>query len=121
MPLASDLARDHTVVVPDLRGMGLSARADSGFEKANEAKNVVGVTVGVRGLSPMTRIPGPEFAEHVDICFARTPTDALAAFFTRLRWLALRNEEAHAYSNPAYGSPYDAANFFVSRSFRGDR
>jgi pimeloyl-ACP methyl ester carboxylesterase len=24
-PLAADLARDHTVVVPDLRGMGLSS------------------------------------------------------------------------------------------------
>src|SRR6267378_5457164 len=27
-PLAADLARDHTVVVPDLRGMGLSSRPD---------------------------------------------------------------------------------------------
>ena len=25
-PLAADLARDHTVIVPDLRGMGLSSR-----------------------------------------------------------------------------------------------
>ncbi|RZM31033.1 MAG: alpha/beta hydrolase, partial [Sphingomonas sp.] len=43
VPLASALARDHTVIVPDLRGMGLSARADSGFEKANEANDIVGV------------------------------------------------------------------------------
>lgn len=43
VPLASDLARDHTVIVPDLRGMGLSARADSGFEKADEANDIVGV------------------------------------------------------------------------------
>jgi len=26
VPLANDLARDHTVVIPDLRGMGLSAK-----------------------------------------------------------------------------------------------
>ena len=43
VPLATDLARDHTVIVPDLRGMGLSARADTGFEKANEANDIVGV------------------------------------------------------------------------------
>ena len=27
-PLAADLAKTHTVIVPDLRGMGLSARAE---------------------------------------------------------------------------------------------
>ncbi|CAN5743201.1 hypothetical protein BH11PSE1_BH11PSE1_04910 [soil metagenome] len=42
-PLAADLARTHTVIVPDLRGMGLSARAENGFEKANEAEDIVGV------------------------------------------------------------------------------
>jgi pimeloyl-ACP methyl ester carboxylesterase/quercetin dioxygenase-like cupin family protein len=42
-PLAADLARDHTVIVPDLRGMGLSARADSGFTKVNEAEDIIGV------------------------------------------------------------------------------
>ena len=42
-PLAADLARSHTVIAPDLRGLGLSARAESGFEKANEAEDIVGV------------------------------------------------------------------------------
>jgi pimeloyl-ACP methyl ester carboxylesterase len=42
-PLAKDLARNHRVIVPDLRGMGLSARAETGFEKANEAEDIVGV------------------------------------------------------------------------------
>jgi pimeloyl-ACP methyl ester carboxylesterase len=42
-PLAAELAKDHTVIVPDLRGMGLSSRADSGFTKVNEAADVVGV------------------------------------------------------------------------------
>lgn len=42
-PLAADLARGHTVIVPDLRGMGLSARAEAGFEKANEAEDIIGV------------------------------------------------------------------------------
>ncbi len=42
-PLAADLARDHTVIVPDLRGMGLSAVATNGFEKKNQAADVAGV------------------------------------------------------------------------------
>jgi pimeloyl-ACP methyl ester carboxylesterase len=43
VPLARELARDHRVIVPDLRGMGLSARAAAGFEKANEATDIVGI------------------------------------------------------------------------------
>src|SRR3954463_7177907 len=42
-PLATNLARNHTVIVPDLRGMGLSARAEAGFEKVNQAEDIVGV------------------------------------------------------------------------------
>lgn len=42
-PLAADLAKDHTVIVPDLRGMGLSARAETGFTKVNEAQDIVGM------------------------------------------------------------------------------
>jgi pimeloyl-ACP methyl ester carboxylesterase len=37
------LASDHTVIVPDLRGMGLSAVPDGGFEKTNQAKDIAGV------------------------------------------------------------------------------
>jgi pimeloyl-ACP methyl ester carboxylesterase len=39
-PLAIDLARDHTVVIPDLRGMGLSSHPESGYEKKNQAADV---------------------------------------------------------------------------------
>jgi pimeloyl-ACP methyl ester carboxylesterase len=42
-PLAAELARDFTVIAPDLRGMGLSARADNGFDKKNQAEDVAGV------------------------------------------------------------------------------
>ncbi len=42
-PLAADLARDRTVIVPDLRGMGLSAPAEAGFEKVNQADDIAGV------------------------------------------------------------------------------
>ncbi|VVN01874.1 Soluble epoxide hydrolase [Pseudomonas fluorescens] len=39
-PLAADLARDHTVVVPDLRGMGLSSIPDGGYDKKTQAGDV---------------------------------------------------------------------------------
>ncbi|HBD37874.1 MAG TPA: alpha/beta hydrolase, partial [Cupriavidus sp.] len=36
-PLAAELARTHTVVVPDLRGMGLSSHPDGGYDKRTQA------------------------------------------------------------------------------------
>jgi pimeloyl-ACP methyl ester carboxylesterase len=36
VPLADNLARDRTVVVPDLRGMGLSAKPASGYDKKSK-------------------------------------------------------------------------------------
>jgi pimeloyl-ACP methyl ester carboxylesterase len=42
-PLAAELIKDHTVVVPDLRGMGLSAHPEIGYEKKNQAVDIAGV------------------------------------------------------------------------------
>src|SRR5271154_1633071 len=42
-PLAAVLVKDHTVIVPDLRGMGLSAHPESGYTKKNQAADIVGV------------------------------------------------------------------------------
>ncbi len=42
-PIAAVLVKDHTVIVPDLRGMGLSAHPDTGYTKKNEAVDVAGV------------------------------------------------------------------------------
>jgi pimeloyl-ACP methyl ester carboxylesterase len=42
-PLAKALARDHTVVVPDLRGMGLSSRPAGGYDKKTQAHDVARV------------------------------------------------------------------------------
>jgi pimeloyl-ACP methyl ester carboxylesterase len=42
-PLAAVLAKDHTVIVPDLRGMGLSAHPDTGYTKKNQALDIAGV------------------------------------------------------------------------------
>ncbi|WP_112947149.1 alpha/beta fold hydrolase [Hyphomicrobiales bacterium] len=42
-PLAAELARNHRVIVPDLRGMGLSEKPATGYDKKNEAKDIAGV------------------------------------------------------------------------------
>jgi pimeloyl-ACP methyl ester carboxylesterase len=39
-PMAAVLARDHTVVVPDLRGMGLSSHPAGGYDKWTQAGDI---------------------------------------------------------------------------------
>jgi pimeloyl-ACP methyl ester carboxylesterase len=43
VPMAADLARDHTVIVPDLRGMGLSAHPPGGYDKKTQGSDIAGV------------------------------------------------------------------------------
>src|ERR1700758_2693223 len=40
LPLADRLVKDHTVVVPDLRGMGLSSHPEGGYEKVAQARDL---------------------------------------------------------------------------------
>ncbi len=42
-PLAAKLAANHTVVVPDLRGMGLSSHPAGGYDKKTQGGDVTGV------------------------------------------------------------------------------
>ena len=42
-PLAARLAREHTVIVPDLRGMGLSSHPAGGYDKKTQGGDVGGV------------------------------------------------------------------------------
>ena len=39
-PLAEVLAKDHTVIVPDLRGMGLSSYPSTGYDKKTQAQDI---------------------------------------------------------------------------------
>ena len=48
VPLAVDLARDHTVIVPDLRGLGHSSKPTSGFDKKTQAGDVAGVLAALK-------------------------------------------------------------------------
>jgi pimeloyl-ACP methyl ester carboxylesterase len=42
-PLAKVMVKDHTVIVPDLRGMGLSSYPDGGYDKKTQAKDIAAV------------------------------------------------------------------------------
>jgi pimeloyl-ACP methyl ester carboxylesterase len=42
-PLAAALVKDHTVIVPDLRGMGLSTYPDIGYDKKTQAQDIARV------------------------------------------------------------------------------
>jgi pimeloyl-ACP methyl ester carboxylesterase len=42
-PLAALLVKNHTVIVPDLRGMGLSAHPETGYTKKNQALDIAGI------------------------------------------------------------------------------
>src|ERR1700760_2982958 len=46
-PLASVMVKDHTVIVPDLRGFGLSAHPQQGFTKKSEAEEIAMVLKGL--------------------------------------------------------------------------
>jgi len=39
-PLATEMMKDHTVVVPDLRGMGLSSHPEAGYDKKTQAHDM---------------------------------------------------------------------------------
>jgi pimeloyl-ACP methyl ester carboxylesterase len=39
-PLATDVMKDHTVVVPDLRGIGRSSKPADGYDKKTQAKDI---------------------------------------------------------------------------------
>jgi pimeloyl-ACP methyl ester carboxylesterase len=42
-PLAEVLIKDHTVIVPDLRGMGLSSHPEAGYEKVAQARDIADI------------------------------------------------------------------------------
>src|SRR5881227_3807289 len=46
-PLAADLMKDHTVVVPDLRGIGRSSKTAGGYDKKTQAKDIRAVVTAL--------------------------------------------------------------------------
>ncbi len=46
-PLAADLMKDHTIVVPDLRGIGRSSKPADGYDKKTQAKDIRAVVTSL--------------------------------------------------------------------------
>ena len=42
-PFAELFVQDHTVIVPDLRGMGMSSHPEAGYEKVAQARDIAGI------------------------------------------------------------------------------
>jgi pimeloyl-ACP methyl ester carboxylesterase len=42
-PVAAALVKDHQVIVPDLRGIGLSSHPEGGYEKAAQARDIAAI------------------------------------------------------------------------------
>ena len=77
-PLAAKLSTDHTVIVPDLRGMGLSARPDGGYDKKTQADDIVGVlsVLGVANSDLVTH----DIGNMVGYAFAAQYPDRVRRF-----------------------------------------
>jgi pimeloyl-ACP methyl ester carboxylesterase len=56
VPLADALVKDRTVIVPDLRGMGLSSHPEGGYEKVAQARDLAVILdqLGVRAVALVT-------------------------------------------------------------------
>jgi pimeloyl-ACP methyl ester carboxylesterase len=63
-PLAADLARDHIVVIPDLRGIGLSSHPPGGYDKKTQAGDVAGVATATDVRELVTPHSGHWFMEE---------------------------------------------------------
>src|SRR5207245_8218055 len=46
--LGADLMKDHSVVVPDLRGIGKSSKPESGYDEKTQAKDIRAIVTGLR-------------------------------------------------------------------------
>ena len=58
VPLAEPLVKDHTVIVPDLRGMGLSSHPEGGYEKTAQARDMAAILDEV-GICLLYTSPSP--------------------------------------------------------------
>jgi len=56
VPLAEALVEDHAVIVPDLRGMGLSSHPEDGYEKVAQARDLAAILdqLGFRDVALVT-------------------------------------------------------------------
>ncbi len=77
-PLATALLADHTVIVPDLRGLGLSSKPSDGYDKKTQSRDIAGVMDALG-------VPRADFVTHdignmVGYAFAAAYPDRVARF-----------------------------------------
>ena len=72
-PLAARLARDHTVIVPDLRGMGLSSHPAGGYDKKTQGGDVAGVLDALK--VEKAQVVGHDIGNMVAFAFAEEHPD----------------------------------------------
>jgi pimeloyl-ACP methyl ester carboxylesterase len=79
--LASALIEDHMIIAPDLRGLGLSSKPEGGYDKKNQAADVVGVldALGVHTAELVTH----DIAIMVGLAVAATHPERVS------RWVAI--------------------------------
>ncbi|MBT2135734.1 alpha/beta hydrolase [Croceibacterium sp. LX-88] len=81
-PLAGRLAADHTVVVPDLRGMGLSSHPETGYDKKSEAGDMAAVLRAL-GLDGPLALVTHDIGNMVGYAFAAQNRDRVT------RWVVM--------------------------------
>jgi pimeloyl-ACP methyl ester carboxylesterase len=76
IPMASALVADHTVIVPDLRGLGLSSKPSGGYDKKTQSYDVAGVmdALGVSRADFVTH----DIGNMVGYAFAVTSSDRVS-------------------------------------------
>ena len=77
-PLAENLMHDHLVIVPDLRGLGLSAKPAGGYDKKTQGEDVAGVlnALNVRKVDLVTH----DIGNMVGFAFAAEHRDRVNHF-----------------------------------------
>jgi pimeloyl-ACP methyl ester carboxylesterase len=80
-PLAKLLAQGHTVVVPDLRGMGLSSHPDAGYDKKTQAGDIAHVLDHLK--IEQTALVTHDIGNMVGYAFAAQFPDRV------MRWVAM--------------------------------
>src|SRR5271163_4399057 len=78
IPLAAALLADHTVIVPDLRGLGLSSKPSDGYDKKAQSHDIAGVMDALG-------VPRADFVTHdignmVAYAFAANYPDRVTRF-----------------------------------------
>ncbi len=105
-PIMAQLARTHTVIVPDLRGAGASEKTAGGYDKKNMAKDIHELVAGISAEPAV--VVGHDIGLMVSYAYAaQYPQDVrrvalLEAFLPgvgewKVRWTAARNWHYHFY------------------------